>query len=348
MDSRYFSKTVVKWYDLHKRMLPWRETKDPYKIWLSEVMLQQTRVSQGLPYYLKFIEAFPTVKHLAKAPEQSVLRLWQGLGYYSRARNLHKCAKVVVAEYKGEFPGSFEQLKKLPGIGDYTAAAIASICFNEKVAVVDGNVFRVLSRIFGIATPSNSPEGKKQFFELANQLIQKSEPEIFNQSIMEFGALHCTPKNPKCDDCPFSKACIAYKTSQQLFYPVKNRLKRIRKRYFYYLVFRKGNSLLMKKREGKDIWHGLYDFTLIEKNRSTNAEKILAEQGIGSSFTTTSISPLYKHVLSHQIIYARFIVLEAKSISAVNQGHAFYTTKKIAQLPKPVLISRFLNDFAFL
>src|SRR5690349_7153792 len=230
MDNRYFSEKVVKWYEKNKRDLPWRETRDPYKIWLSEIILQQTRVSQGMPYYLRFIEKFPTVAALASASEQEVLRLWQGLGYYTRARNLHKCAKKVATDYKSVFPYSFDELKKLPGIGDYTAAAIASIAYQEPVAVVDGNVFRVLSRVFGIETEINSPKGKKDFTQLANELISKKHPEKHNQAMMEFGALYCTPKNPSCTDCVFSSQCFAFKKNLQLVLPVKTKNKAARKR----------------------------------------------------------------------------------------------------------------------
>ena len=197
MDKRYFSEKIVEWYHENKRNLPWRKTQEPYKIWLSEVILQQTRVVQGLPYYERFVSAYPTVTALAKAPEQEVMRLWQGLGYYTRARNLHKCAKTIVSAFRGKFPTSFEELKRLPGVGDYTAAAIASIAYKEPVAVVDGNVFRVLSRLFGIDTPINTPVGKKLFSQIANDLILREHPDIHNQAMMEFGATFCTPKNPK-------------------------------------------------------------------------------------------------------------------------------------------------------
>ncbi len=203
MDNRYFSDKVVEWYKLNKRDLPWRETQDPYKVWLSEIILQQTRVNQGMPYYLKFLETFPTIQALASATEHEVLRLWQGLGYYTRARNLHKCAKVVVSRYGGRFPDNFKSLLELPGVGEYTAAAIASFSFKEPVAVVDGNVFRVLARVFGIENEINSPEGKKVFTTLANSLISKKFPDFHNQAIMEFGAVHCVPKNPSCPTCHF-------------------------------------------------------------------------------------------------------------------------------------------------
>ena len=353
MDSRYFSVKVAEWYAQNKRNLPWRETKDPYRIWLSEVILQQTRVNQGLPYYLNFIKAFPSVEDLAKAPEQKVLRLWQGLGYYTRARNLHKCAKEVVDKNNGVFPSQFELLKTLPGIGDYTAAAIASICYNEPVAVVDGNVYRVLARIFGIETPINTPEGKRVFFELANKLIPNTSPDLHNQAVMEFGALFCTPKNPACESCVFSATCVANKNSLQEVLPVKNRLKKIRKRYFYYFVIQKGKSYLMKKRNEKDIWHGLYDFYLVEKSRAFTPEKLLTGNStlkkLSKGKKVIAISDVYKHILSHQIIYSRFIQIKLHEKPSVNgSGLKFYSLKKVKELPKPVLISRFLADHSLL
>ncbi|HTE33409.1 MAG TPA: A/G-specific adenine glycosylase, partial [Chryseolinea sp.] len=267
MDKRYFSDKVVEWYESNKRDLPWRETRDPYKIWLSEVILQQTRVNQGLPYYLRFIEKFPNVKSLANASEQEVLRQWQGLGYYTRARNLHKCAQQVVAQHESKFPDSFESLKKLAGIGEYTAAAIASIAFKQNVAVVDGNVFRVLSRIFGLSDEINSPQGRKLFKALANDLIDNRHPDLHNQAMMEFGALYCTPKNPACTLCIFAVGCFAAQKNMQHALPVKAGLKAPRKRYFYYLVVKKGRTLLMNKRGSRDIWNGMYDFCLTEKEK---------------------------------------------------------------------------------
>lgn len=353
MDSRYFSKIVVEWYKINKRELPWRETKDPYFIWLSEIILQQTRVNQGLPYYKKFIEAFPTVTDLATAPKQKVLRLWQGLGYYTRAQNLHKCAEEVVKNFDGKFPSTFERLKTLPGIGDYTAAAIASIAFAEPVAVVDGNVYRVLSRIFGIDTPINSPKGKKEFSELANKLVSSTTPDLHNQAVMEFGALFCTPANPSCSTCPFKSTCVANKNSLQQILPVKIPSKKVRKRYFYYFSIQKGKSLLMKTRKEKDIWHGLSDFYLIEKKRSFDPEKLLSEDKMLKKLVgrrrATEISGVYKHVLSHQVIFSRFIQLEVSGNPDLNgSGLKFYSKKKIAELPKPVLISRFLTDYHLL
>lgn len=352
MDSRYFSKKVVRWYEKNRRDLPWRETKDPYRIWLSEIILQQTRVNQGLPYYLEFAETFPSVFDLAAAPEQKVLRLWQGLGYYTRARNLHKCAKEVVARYNGKFPKTSDELKALPGIGDYTAAAIASISFGQSVAVVDGNVFRVLARIFGIDTPINTPEGRRVFTKLANELVPKQNPDIHNQAMMEFGARFCTPRNPLCEICPFQSDCFAYKNSLQHLLPVKLQLKKARKRYFYYFAIQKGKSFLMKKREEKDIWQGLYDFVLVETKRPVDPVKLFTEEKSLKKFKKgklSEISSMYKHMLSHQLIHSRFIQIRLpQNVSLNGSGLKFYSLKRVAELPKPVLISKFLSDYQLL
>lgn len=348
MDKRYFPDKVVKWYLTNKRNLPWRESTDPYKIWLSEIILQQTRVIQGLPYYERFVEKYPTVTALASASEQEVLRLWQGLGYYTRARNLHKCAKVVVEKYQSKFPDDYNLLLTLPGIGEYTAAAIASIAFRTPVAVVDGNVFRVLSRIFGIDSPINSPEGKKLFATLAAGLVDKTRPDLYNQAVMEFGALFCIPANPRCDTCIFHKNCYAFDRKMQSQLPVKLKAKKARKRYFYYVVMEHEKSLLMKKRDQKDIWLGLFDFHLIEKKRPVKTEKILEEAPVKSIIkkaASVSISKNYKHILTHQTIFSRFIIIKnGKKPNSLAQNHAFYSLKQIAKLPKPVLVSRFLSD----
>jgi len=350
MDNRYFSDKLVKWYESNKRDLPWRETQDPYKVWLSEIILQQTRVSQGMPYYFRFLETFPTIQALANATEHEVLRLWQGLGYYTRARNLHKCAKVVVSKYNGQFPNNFESLLQLPGIGDYTAAAIASFSFKEPVAVVDGNVFRVLSRVFGIENEINSPEGKKLFTSLANSLINKKFPDFHNQAVMEFGALQCVPKNPPCLTCTFQSSCFAAQRNLQSFLPRKAKSKPSRKRYFYYFVVQSGKTLSMKKRDGKDIWHGLYDFHLVERKRAVKIEKLLEEVAASSKgqFTVDQleISSSYKHVLTHQIILAKFVLIKSGKFKLPKeQNLKFYTFEKIYDLPKPVLITRFLSDY---
>ncbi len=353
MEARQFAKKLIEWYRQHQRPLPWRETKDPYHIWLSEIILQQTRVQQGLPYYEKFIGEFPTVHDLARAPEQKVLRLWQGLGYYTRARNLHACARKVAHEFGGSFPLVYADLLTLPGIGDYTAAAIASIAGNEPVAVVDGNVFRVLSRVFGIDTPINSTEGKKAFTKLANQLIPESNPDDFNQGMMEFGALHCTPRNPSCSTCIFNKECIARSRGLQADLPVKLKATRNRTRYFSYYIIKQGNSLMMQARTGKDIWSGLYEFYLLEQMRVRKPENLLQEDDWLRSLLrlgeVSRVTKPYRHVLSHQTIISRAVVIELKKKPAsYPETLQFYSMKKVHDLPKPVLISRFLYDLHLL
>lgn len=352
MDKRYFSDKLVEWYQENKRNLPWRDTRDPYKIWLSEIILQQTRVAQGLPYYQRFVERFPDVTALARASQQEVLRLWQGLGYYTRARNLHRCAQVVADEYQGSFPTTFEALRRLPGIGDYTAAAIASFAFREAVAVVDGNVFRVLSRVWGIDDDIATPAGKKKFASLANELINARKPDLHNQAMMEFGALHCTPKTPACDQCLFQKKCFAATHQLQLQLPVKGKAKKARRRYFYYIVIQKGKSLMMRPREHKDIWQGLYDFPLIEKSHAAKPEQLADEARWLKSLAkeTWTVSDEYKHVLTHQVIIARFVLIRPKTtdFSSPETSASFYAPARMADLPKPVLINRFLHDYKFL
>ncbi len=274
----FFSQTIIFWYHQNKRDLPWRDTQNPYKIWLSEIILQQTRVAQGMPYYQKFVENFPTVQELANADEETVLRLWQGLGYYSRARNLHAAAKYISEELNGIFPTTYIEIKKLKGVGDYTAAAISSFAFDEVQAVVDGNVYRVLARFFGIEKDITSSEEKKEFRELAQKLISTKEPAIYNQSIMEFGALQCVPKNPNCKNCPLQENCTAFAKNLIEKLPVKSKKTVVKDRFMHYLVFVNGEEsnkkdkdnknsekkVLVHKRQEGDIWQGLYDFFVLE------------------------------------------------------------------------------------
>ncbi len=354
MKEGYFSKRIVEWYHEYHRDLPWRNTQDAYKIWLSEIILQQTRVAQGLPYFEKFILNYPDVHSLAGAKEREVLRLWQGLGYYTRARNLHKCAKEVRQKLHGKFPDSFEELKKLPGIGDYTAAAIASFAYHQRVAVVDGNVYRVLSRVFGIDANIASPEGKKIFTKKANEVISFTDPALHNQAIMEFGALHCTPVNPLCEECVLKKMCIAYKENLQHVLPVKIKKQKITTRHFYYFIIRSDSKILMTERKSKGIWKGLFDFPLHEEKKSVRPEKILniyfsKGKGLMSS-SENQLSKQYKHVLSHQVLQARFFVIDlppGKIIPAsFSQMNAqWFSLKQIEKLPKPALIARFLADY---
>ena len=349
MQKEIFSAKIIEWYQMNQRQLPWRETNDPYRIWLSEVMLQQTRIAQGLPYYQRFLSSFPTVFDLARAPQQRILRLWQGLGYYSRARNLHQCAKLVVKNFKGHFPSSFEGLMRLPGIGQYTAAAIASIAFRLPVAVVDGNVFRVLARLFGIEKDISSTEGKDYFFSLANSLIDPVRPDLFNQAVMEFGALQCLPRNPKCADCIFSKSCLANQKNLQSELPLKSKKPKIKTRYFYYFVIRDKNKTLMKQRQAKDIWQGLNDFYLIETSRQEKPASVIRNDKILSKVALSNESKIYRHVLTHQRLVVRFITARYSPTKKQEQdiqksGLKWYTAKRLEQIPKPILIERFLKE----
>ncbi|MCW4468156.1 A/G-specific adenine glycosylase [Flavobacterium sp. MFBS3-15] len=270
-----FSKSLIQWYLQNKRDLPWRKTTDPYRIWLSEIMLQQTRVAQGTPYFVKFTEAFPTVHDMASAPEEHILKLWQGLGYYSRARNLHATARQVAFEMGGTFPNSYAGLLKLKGVGDYTAAAIASISYGEPVPVVDGNVYRVLARYFGIQTDISSSGAKKQFTEVAASLLPKDDAATFNQAMMEFGALQCVPKNPDCSVCIFNKECAAFLTGRVSMLPVKLKKTKVTDRFFNYLIVKDAaGHTIVNKRTAKGIWHNLYEFPLIETEKEVSVDEM--------------------------------------------------------------------------
>jgi A/G-specific adenine glycosylase len=343
MTTNRFVEKMLDWFEKNKRNLPWRNTKDPYKIWLSEVMLQQTRVSQGLPYYERFVKKYPTVNKLAKAPEAELFRLWQGLGYYSRARNLHRCAKIIV-ERGGVFPDTASELRNLPGIGDYTAAAIASIAFNKPVAVVDGNVFRVLSRLHAIPLDITTLAAKKYFSELANSLISQDRPGDFNQAMMEFGATHCTPRNPLCQECPFAKTCQAFQANSVQLYPVKAKAKARKVRHFTYFVFKMGNKIWMQVRTGIDIWQGLNEFYLIETKRAVSDKKALALLPIKLAPASTK---KVRQVLSHQEIEGTFIEIQLNKAIPTFLKRAkgkFYSKKEVEQLAKPVLVNKYLQE----
>lgn len=308
-----FTKSLITWYLQNKRDLPWRHTKNPYHIWLSEIMLQQTRVAQGMPYYFAFTEAFPTVFDLAAASEQQVLKLWQGLGYYSRARNLHKTAQIVAFELEGNFPENYRDLLKLKGVGDYTAAAIASFSFNEAVPVVDGNVFRVLSRYFDMETDIANASAKKEFAALAFELMPKENPAVFNQAIMEFGALQCVPKNPNCSACPLNAGCLALRNKKVDQLPVKSKKAKVRSRCFNYLIFSDDDEkTILQKRTAKGIWHNLYEFPLIETDYEVD-EVFISEQIQKKHFVPNDIVSLSElrhdvsvHKLTHQHLYIKF------------------------------------------
>jgi len=349
--EKKFSKTLINWYLKNKRELPWRETKDPYPIWLSEIILQQTRVQQGMSYYFAFLKQFPTIKHLAAASEKDVLSLWQGLGYYSRARNLHKTAQIIVTDFNGSFPDSYINLLNLKGVGPYTAAAIASFAFQEQVAVVDGNVYRVLARVFGIYEDIMANSSKKIFAELAQKLIPKKDPDIYNQAIMEFGALYCTPANPNCPACVFNTICVAYKVGDQSKLPVKTKAKAKQERFLHYFMIRCGNEVLMKERGGNDIWQGLYEFLLIESKKPiTFSETLKLAKGILKKNIIGQYGPI-KHVLSHQILHTQFYTVEVdkKEFNALKKEYNLETIllEALAVTPKPVLLSKYLKTHKF-
>ena len=264
LSQQDFSEKIITWYNANKRDLPWRNTQNPYYIWLSEIILQQTRVAQGMPYYERFVEKYPTLKDLANAPIDDVLRLWQGLGYYSRARNMHTTAKYIFEDLQDVFPLNYKALLSLKGVGTYTAAAIASFAYNEAVAVLDGNVFRVLARVFGESTDISSPAGAKVFSKLSNEMLDKTNASLHNQAIMEFGALQCTPAKPNCMYCPLASECVAYTQGKQNILPIKNKKIKVKERFFDYFIFRFNNKIALRKRLDNDIWSGLYDFYLVE------------------------------------------------------------------------------------
>ena len=343
--------TLLKWFATNRRDLPWRNQPSPYQVWLSEVILQQTRVSQGYDYYLRFIDRWPTVEALAQASEEEVLKMWQGLGYYSRARNLHHCAKQVVEQYGGQFPADYERLRQLKGIGDYTAAAIASIAFNLPHAVVDGNVYRVLARLFDIETPININAGQQFFARLADELLNREQPGLHNQAIMEFGALHCTPQHPNCLYCPLQAQCLAFAHQTVVLRPVKQAKTKVTTRYFNYLLLRIGQSVYLRKRSGNDIWKNLYDFPCIESDAPTTVEALTASEPFaqlleGTAFTITKVSPLYTHKLTHRTILAQFIEinLEEKLLQIETKGLFLTPESDLGKYPIPRLIDLYLNN----
>lgn len=340
------SDRLIEWYKNHHRKLPWRETREPYKIWLSEIILQQTRVNQGLPYYQNFVTAFPTVQDLAQAPQEKVLKLWQGLGYYSRARNLHKAAQQV-AHNAGVFPGTYNELLKLKGVGAYTAAAIASFCYDEVVPVVDGNVYRVLSRLMGINTPINATQGQKEFKELASKLISSKDPATYNQAIMEFGAIHCTPKNPLCDTCPFQKQCVAFNTGKVAELPVKLKKTKVKSLFHHYLVIiTPQKKTVLRPRPQSGIWAGLYEFPYVESTGNLLFHELREDDsfqellgGVRFRESVYNQEPIV-HKLSHRKVHAYFWVIETEA-----ELPEAITLDEAAKKPVHVLIERFMGGF---
>lgn len=338
---------LLAWYEKHKRDLPWRSTRDPYHIWISEVILQQTRVAQGYDYFVRFVRRFPTVETLAKAPEDDVMRLWQGLGYYSRARNLHTASRQIVA--MGGFPTTYDAIRSLKGVGDYTAAAIASFAFDEPVAAVDGNVCRVWSRMMGIDAPIDTVQGKRQITEVAQALLPASQAALYNQASMEFGALQCVPTNPRCEECPLSHKCIAFSQNRVEQLPVKSHKTKVLPRYFHYLYIHNDHELLLHKRSAGDIWQNLYEFPLIETSMVMDVDALMATPEWAAWHASI---PYYiyqgsvegvRHVLSHRVLHTSFHELEVQGQLPCLEGYLRIPFKDLDHYALPRLIQRYLE-----
>lgn len=348
--EKQFSKLLLQWNNQkNKRQMPWKGEKDPYKIWLSEIILQQTRVEQGLGYYHRFIEAFPGIHQLAKAPDTKIFKLWEGLGYYTRCRNLIATARYISKDLKGKFPETYREIIALKGIGPYTAAAISSFAFNLPHAVIDGNVFRVLARVFGIEKPIDSTEGKKYFTQLANDILNKKHPGIYNQAIMDFGAVVCKPATPQCNGCMFNKSCFAFLHNKINELPVKGKKISIRKRWFYYLIIEHENKIAVQQRMGKDIWQQLYEFNLIETVKAEPINKILTKAEKSGclpekNYEVIAVSPHFKQQLSHQLIAGRFIKIKLKKKFNWNENIIWVTTREMKKLAFPKFINQYLDN----
>ena len=326
-----FADTLISWYEDHKRDLPWRGEPDPYKIWVSEIILQQTRVQQGWDYYLRFIDNFPDVKALAEADEDRVLKVWQGLGYYSRARNMHAAAREIMEKHGGHFPNEYDKILSLKGIGNYTAAAISSIAFGLPYPAVDGNVIRIVSRIFGICDDVTQPVVVKKITAICEMEIDNKRPGVFNQAAMDFGAIQCVPRNPNCDECPFQSSCYAYNNHLVDILPVKKKKAESKHRYFHYTVYLSDNQTIIEKRTGSDIWRNMYQFPLTEADSEEYADK-----------------PLFsiREVLSHQIIHAAFYVKNVKKLPKLSQNQLVIPFDDMEKYPMPKIMTEFLNYLA--
>ncbi len=353
MDKQQFTCQLAQWHTTkNKRELPWKGERDAYKIWLSEIILQQTRVAMGLKYYEAFIKKYPTIVHLADAPDEEVFKLWEGLGYYSRCRNLLLTARLIAHNLQGVFPQQYEEILALKGVGPYTAAAIASFAFDLPYAVVDGNVFRVLARCFGIDTPIDSNEGKHRFTALANEILDKNKPAQHNQAIMDFGATICKPVSPLCDECPLRNGCTAYQTGRVNELPVKEKTILRTTRWFTYFIFTFGDTTMVHQRMQKDIWQQLYEFYLLE----TSENKIWKEEDIKTflhhqfsieDFSLLYVSPQLSQQLTHQTVNAVFIKVKLKTIPQVLQQHQWLTSDQIHQLTFPKIINEYLQSLSF-
>ncbi|HIA12148.1 MAG TPA: A/G-specific adenine glycosylase [Flavobacteriales bacterium] len=345
-----FTQQIINWYEANKRDLPWRHTDDPYKIWLSEIILQQTRVNQGTAYYLRFVELFPTIKHLAEATEKQVLKVWQGLGYYSRARNLHKTAHHIHFHLNGVFPQTFESIRELFGVGDYTAAAISSIVYHEAHAVVDGNVYRLLSRYFGVDAAIDTSIGKRKFASLANSIIDVNRPGVFNQAMMEFGAIQCKPQNPDCSICPVMSACVGYRENRVSEYPVKSKTVNQRNRFFNFLVIHGSDGMYIRKRTDKDIWKNLYEPPMIESDNAIDFSELIKTVEWkrffnGVEYVADENPLLLNHALTHQQIQAQFWSIQVKGVINPASLNNCFTVSEIVIDDYPIhrLFEKFLE-----
>jgi A/G-specific adenine glycosylase len=347
------SSIFISWYLQKKRDLPWRASSNPYEIWISEVVLQQTRVAQGLGYYERFLTRFPNIESLATAEIEDVMKVWQGLGYYSRARNLHAGAKYVLQQLSGIFPSNYEEIMKVKGIGEYTAAAIGAFAFNLPLAVVDGNVNRVISRIYGVHDPINTSMGIKKIKKIAETILDPARAALHNQAIMEFGALQCTIRNPDCLSCPLKNECYAYKHLEVELLPVKINRPKVRHRYFHYLVIAYHYNIYIRKRGEKDIWQGLYDFPLIETDHAVDENELTVSPEWQQVFQHTpalivNVSPDYRHQLTHQRIHARFFMVSVeKEPELSGEGLLLIDKKDIHRYPVPKLIENYLMAAGF-
>jgi len=347
--NRSFTRLLLRWNrEKNKRQMPWKGEKDPYKIWLSEIILQQTRVEQGIEYYHRFVQKFPGITQLARANDKLIFKLWEGLGYYSRCRNLISTARLISQDLDGRFPTTFNELRQLRGVGPYTAAAISSFAFNLPHAVIDGNVSRVLARVFGVKKPVDSTEGKKIIAALAGELLDKNYPGVYNQAIMDFGAIVCKPLAPLCSNCVFKKICLAFRNDLVKELPLKSKRIIIKERWFYYLVLSEENRVIIQQRNAKDIWNQLYEFPMIERDEVIKIEDILQEAAeLGwlknKKYEVIDISPAYKQRLSHQLINARFIQIKLKGKANLNKGQLLLTTTQLSKFPFPRLINHYLK-----
>jgi A/G-specific adenine glycosylase len=342
----HFHKILISWFKQNKRNLPWRKTSNPYFIWISEIILQQTRIEQGIHWYFRFIDRFPDIKSLAQSSEEDVLLIWQGLGYYSRARNMHKAARQVMEQYHGEFPGSYDQIKKLKGVGEYTASAVASIAYGLPHAVLDGNVFRVLSRVFGISTPINSSSGKIEFSRIADSLLDRDNPGTYNEAIMEFGALQCKPSNPHCSECPLKDQCYAFRNHEVESLPVKTKKTSVQNRYFNFLFITCKGQLYIQKRSEKDIWENLYQLPLIETKEDSEDYEVISSFSFKEIFNDNKpvincISPKITHLLSHQKLHIRFFKMNLEEPLPGNK-YMLVPLSGISSFPFPKPLNNYL------